>query len=352
MFLTRSIWRADSARVEFGSDLTGRDIEALAKEPGLKVLQASSPVSDSTWSMLNSRFFQHRPDVELRVYGFYGSECDLSFAGKMTHVRRFSADCLMKTKHVECIADIPHLQSLSLGIFELQDFDVLRSITPNLTALSIGATRSKKPDLAPLGRFGCLKKLFIEGQNKNIEVLRELTTLEDLTLRSITTSDLSYLGPLSSLYSLEIKLGGIRSFAGIEGKETIKYLELWQIRELSNIEVISHLPGLQNLFLQSLPRIPAMPSLSNAHVLRRVVLANMKGLSDFSEFEWAPSLQEFSLIEGRNQEPEQLLPVLRNSTLKRASSWFGSDSKNNRFLELLQQYGKERFHPIGPFEYL
>jgi hypothetical protein len=47
------------------------------------------------------------------------------------------------------------------------------------------------------------------------------------------------LAPLERLWSLDIKLGGIRSFDGIEGKDTIKYLELWQIRELEDANVVA-----------------------------------------------------------------------------------------------------------------
>jgi len=85
--------------------------------------------------------------------------------------------------------------------------------------------------LDALDRFKSLKVLHLEGQSNGIEVLSQLRGLEDLTLRSITTSDLRYLAPLERLWSLDIKLGGIRSFDGIEGKDTIKYLDLWQIHE-------------------------------------------------------------------------------------------------------------------------
>jgi hypothetical protein len=301
--------------------------------------------------MLNSDFFVHRPDVELRVYGFYGSECDLTFAGRMTNVRRFAADCLASAKNVESIAEIPHLESLSLGIYEIRDFAVLRRVSPTLRHLSIGATRSKRQDLAPIARFRSLIQIYLEGQCKNIEVLSDLTMLEDITLRSITTPGLDYLRPLSNLWSLDIKLGGIKSFTGIEGKESIKYLELWQIRELSDIDVISYLPGLQNLFLQSLPRIRALPALEKAQRLRRVLIENMKGLSDFRALEWAPALQEFALVDGRTQDPAQLLPVLRNPALLRAAGRFGSDRKNDRFFDLLQRHGKETFDLWSRFQY-
>jgi hypothetical protein len=141
----------------------------------------------------------------------------------MTNVRRFAADCLMRAHNIECITEIPELESLSVGIFELRDFEFLRQITPTLRTLYLGATRSRSPTLAPLDRFRSLRTLYIEGHEKEIDVLRGLRQLEDVTLRSITTPDLSYLAPLTNLWSLDIKLGGIRSFAGVEGKASIKY---------------------------------------------------------------------------------------------------------------------------------
>ena len=303
------------------------------------------------WALVNAAFFAARPDVELRVYGHYSTVCDLGFAGRMSHVRRFAADCLMRATNVEAVADMPHLESLSLGILEAQDFRVLERVSPSLTTLRLSATRSKKPDLAPLSRFASLTTLYLEGHNHGIDVLRGLRRLEEVTLRSIATPDLSYLAPLEKLWSLDIKLGGIRSFEGIQGKPGIKYLELWQVRELDSVTVVAELPGLQNVFLQSLPRIAAVPALGAAAALRRVGLENLKGLADFTALEAAPALEEFSLTDGRAQQPNQLLPVLRNPALRRACAGFGSDRRNEAFARLRDAHGKADWDPSTPFQY-
>jgi hypothetical protein len=78
--------------------------------------------------------------------------------------------------------------------------------------------------------------LYLERQQQGIEVLSELKGREDLTLRSITTEGLDYISTLPRLWSLDIKLGGIRNLSAIAGKESIKYLGLWQIRGLSDME--------------------------------------------------------------------------------------------------------------------
>lgn len=179
----------------------------------------------------------------------------------------------------------------------------------------------------------------------------QLRGLENVTLRSITTADLSYLSPLERLWSLDIKLGGIRSFVGIEGKDTIKYLELWQIRELPDADIVASLSGLQNLFLQSLSRVKQLPSLEGSRSLRRIVLENMKGFSDFTALESAPALEEFALVEGNRQQPEQLVPVLRNPAVRGATAHFGSDRKNQAFTRLRDAYQKVEWDRSRRFEY-
>lgn len=159
------------------------------------------------------------------------------------------------------------------------------------------------------------------------------------------------MSPLERLWSLDIKLGGIRSFVGIEGKDTIKYLELWQIRELPDADIVASLSGLQNLFRQSLSRVKQLPSLEGSRSLRRIVLENMKGFSDFTALESAPALEEFALVEGNRQQPEQLVPVLRNPAVRGATAHFGSDRKNQAFTRLRDAYQKVEWDRSRRFEY-
>jgi hypothetical protein len=112
----------EHGRVVFDDQVDESDLRMLAHDPQVKVLQCSVPLPDATWRLLNTCFFASRPDVELRIYGHYTKECDLRAAQYMTNVRRFAADHLMQARNVDCIAAMPELQTLSLGIFELRDF--------------------------------------------------------------------------------------------------------------------------------------------------------------------------------------------------------------------------------------
>ncbi len=329
----------DTGRALFTHRIATAELEALAANPSLKVLQTWGPVDPSFWPALDAEFFARRPDVELRLFGFYSEPCDLSFASRLQHVRRLAADDLMQASGVEHVVRIPGLESLSLGIFSLESFEFLREANPGLRSLALGPTRSKKPSLAPLSRFTDLRELHVEGHRKDIGVLSGLRALESVTLRSVTTPDVAFLRPLDRLWSLDLKLGGTKDLSALAGMAGIKFLELWQILGVEDVGVIARLPGLQFVFLQSLPRVEALPDLREARSLRRVMLENMRGLRSLASLEHAPALEELLLFDAGHLRPQDLVPVLRNPSLKRAAVFFGSDRKNREARDLLAQRG-------------
>jgi hypothetical protein len=331
----------DRRRVDFSNKLTGKEVEQLVADSDIRTLQCSSPVGLDTWDPLNRYLFALRPEIELRVYGFYSLVCDLSFVRRVPNARRFSADCLMQATGVEHLAALENLEALSIGIYSLDNFDFLRQLPSGIKNLSLAATKSKKPQLHILSRFESLTRLYLEGQQQGIGVLSELRKLEDLTLRSITTEGLDYVSMLPQLWSLEIKLGGIKDLSAIANNESIKYLELWQIRGLSDIGVVSSLGGLQSLFLQSLINVREIPDLSKLHDLRRLHLENLKGLEDVSAIRYAPALEEFLHISAQNIQPEMYKDLMSIPTLKYVHVRYGRRKKNEEFKALVLRSGKQ-----------
>ena len=53
-------------RVDFLDRLTPKEVQELASNPHLRVLQTTTPVSFSTWELLNQNLFALRPHIELR----------------------------------------------------------------------------------------------------------------------------------------------------------------------------------------------------------------------------------------------------------------------------------------------
>jgi hypothetical protein len=327
-------------RLAFEGELTRHEIDQIALNPAVKVLQCSTPVPAQTWELLNECLFSSRPDIELRLYGFYSLACDLSVLKRMANVRQFSADYLSNVVGIEHLSALVNLEKLAVGIYHLENFDFLESISDGIQGLTLLATNSKKPRVSALARFRSLKTLYLERQQQGIEVLAQLSRLERVTLRSISTENLEYLSSLPHLWSLDIKLGGIQDFSAIENKESIKYLELWQVRGLSDLRFISSLTGLQFLFLQSLRSVIEIPDLSRLTRLRRLHLENMKGLVDVSAISQAPALEDFRHVAAQNIHPNQYDDLLNMTTLKRVRVGFGSRKKNVAFEEQAILHGK------------
>jgi hypothetical protein len=319
--------------------LSDEQIDWLAADPTVRIVQFRDSPSDSTWSRLNERFFLDRPDVALRVYAHHGKVCNLRFCARMTHVRHFIANCLQQASGVEYLAAMAQLKSLNVGIFDLESFDFLKQVPAGITGLYLSATRSKKLDISVVSRFTELKTLYLEGQQKGIQSIASLQNLEKLTLRSITLKSLELLRQLQKLWSLEIKLGGTKNLSALEGMTGLKYLELWRILGLANLDVLSTLSGLQFLSLQTLKNIQSLPPLENLSNLRRINLDDLSGLTNIESLLLAPALEEVLHVENRTISIETYEKILAHPTLKQIHVGFCSGNANARFQEILKARG-------------
>jgi hypothetical protein len=195
-----------------------------------------------------------------------------------------------------------------------------------------------------------LETLHVEGQQKDIDVIACLLQLQDLTLRSITVPSLEFLQQLPKLWSIDIKLGGTKNLTALAALVKAKYLELWQVRGLSDLSPISQMAGLQYLYLQSLRNVTRLPDLSGLVSLRRLYLENMKGLKDVSSIESAPALEELIHVSAHGLEPSDYANLVRAKRLKRALFGFGSDRKNQALLEVMRENGIEEYRH-KPFQF-
>ena len=335
---------------QISKGVTKNELEKLATNPKTQSIQFANPLTDTEIELLELVVFSKRPDISMRVYGHYGETCDLSFLQRIPSLRRISADCLRDAKGIEVVTQLDKLEHLGVGIFNLDNFDFLDEINPNLTELYLHQTKSKKTKINSIQRFENLEYLYLEGQQKGIEAISNLKKLKKIVLRSISTNNIDYLKNLESLWSVDIKLGGIKDLSGLTSLKSIKHLELWQVRDLADLSFISKLETLQNLFIQSLNQLTKLPDFSNNKKLRRIYLENLKGLNDLSNLKNAPSLKEFIYVLAENQEPENIIPALENPSVEKVFCKFGSDKKNNRFNELARQHNKTDYK-YSNFEY-
>ncbi|MBS7565750.1 hypothetical protein KHS38_15180 [Mucilaginibacter sp. Bleaf8] len=337
-------------RYQITTGFKKRGLKKLTNNPKTSVIQFSSPLTEKEIEALEEFVFAERPDITLRVFGHYMDDLDLNFLKRIPSLRSFSADSLRKTKGIEVLTGLKGLESLTIGIYELDNFDFLDGINPGLKQLSLHRTQSKKPSIDKLTRFVNLEELYLEGHFKGIASVNSLKKLKKITLRSISTPDLNYLTGLEELWSVDIKLGSIKNFDALSSLPNLKYLEMWQVRGLTDLSFVANLTALQNLFLQSLPDVKELPNLDRLYKLRRIYLENMKGLQKLDPLKTAPTLKDFVYVMAQNQKLENLYPVLENECIEAVSCGFGSSKKNEQFNNLAKKFRKKEYE-YTPFIY-
>lgn len=336
--------RISRDRANFSGALTAAEIDALLQDNALGILQTTTQPDALTCKRLNESLFAQRPQLELRVYDFDGAVCDLSFLKHLDNVRHFSADCLQQATGMQHLASLNQLHSLAIGIGELQDFDFLSRLpVDNLRTLYLGKTSSARPELQALARFSQLRTLYLEGQQKQIEVIAGLPRLHDLTLRSLKLERLDFLQGLPRLRLLDIKQCIVRDWSALQRMQGLQFLELWQIRGLGDLSFLSSMSGLQYLFLQALGQLGQLPGLAQLGKLRRVQLDTLRNLRDIDSLQQASALQEFIHIADRHWKPADYRDLLRMPSLKSAKVDFGNEKKNQVFRAMLSQQGLQEY---------
>lgn len=275
------------------------------------VVQFPQPLTDREYKRVAKLLSSH-PEVALRAYG--SKFTDLEFLKFFTEVRHFQADYMYK----------------------LESIDGLRHLPMDLNSLVFGETKTARQfSLTLLHRFRELRSLYLEKHSKDIEVLGELTALEEVTLRSITLPNLVVLLPLHNLLSLELKLGGTRDLSLLPRIGRLRYLELWQIRGLDDVEAVGEVSTLQYLFLQSLRNVTRLPDMSKLNRLRRVVVDTMKGITDLSPLAAAPALEQLLLVAMKHISLEDLECLRGHPKLREAVFGLGSLKRNAAAYDLI-----------------
>jgi hypothetical protein len=284
--------------------------ETLTIPPETQVVQFRRRLTRSDYATL-ARALQERPDIRLRAYQSGAAEfTDLDFLQFFPFIRKLSIDCFW--------------------LSNIEGFQYVRE----LDEFTFGQTKSKAHSLNFLARFPTLRKLYLDGHKKGIEVLAGLPKIESLTLRSITLPDLDLLVKLPRLQRLEIILGGTVNIRALRDLERLKFLRLCLIKNLRDVSVIEKMHSLEAIQLRALRNVTELPSFRELRHLREVYLETMKGLVDIRSVAEAESLETLSLIEMTAIDPKLLRSFVGHPALREFTAGLGS-LKRNAYAEAL-----------------
>jgi hypothetical protein len=301
------------------SPITGQQLEKIPES--CERIQFSSPLDQNDYKALG-RFMEANGFDHLRVYG-WDTVKDFKFLKYFSFIKQFSAD-----------------------VWTIKSFAGLENVYPQLEHLNLGNTKSKAMSLGFLPKMKNLKALYLEGHKKHIAAIAPMEKLEKLTLRSITLNSLRFLTEVEPLWWLAIKLGGINDFSDLP-KMRLKYLELWRILRLTEFEPLEDLVQMQFLFLEQITNMKKMPNFEKLKGLRKISLWDMRNLSDLSPLLRSPALEELEIHGKTKANLGDYLKLKDIPTLKRASIFVGSDSRNEKIRTGLSLpsgiWGKDNF---------
>lgn len=237
-------------------------------EPECRVVQFGRPLTASQLARAGE-LMAARLDVQLYVYGAAATNVDF--------LRHF-----------------PTLRRLHLALYDLAEIDGFAHLPGEFEALTFGATR-KPVSLAFLERFANLRRLFLVGHRKGIEVVGRLPTLEGLGLSGITLPGLDLFSPLTRLAKVSLFLGGTTNLAALPGLPALAELHIMRVTRLADLSVLGELTGLRALRLDWMRNVTALPGLGGLRHLETVELDTMKGLRDLSPVAAAPALRRLTI---------------------------------------------------------
>ncbi|WP_456789525.1 hypothetical protein [Cellulomonas sp. P5_C5] len=150
-----------------------------------------------------------------------------------------------------------------------------------------------------------------------------LEPVRSLTLWAVKVPD-GLLASLPNLEYLDLRGGTGVSVAPAEGCRRLRYLQVNQVRGVTDLAVVPTLTSLELLSLYGLPRVETLPSFAPLGRLRRVELGSLKGLTGLTGLHDAPVLEEILLHKAVGFAPDDAARLARHPTLG-AFEWVAED---------------------------
>ena len=138
---------------------------------------------------------------------------------------------------------------------------------------------------------------------------------------------------------LDVRGGSGSSADFVIGCDRLRYLQINQVRELSDVSAVGNLVTLELLSLYGLPRVTVLPSLARLHSLARLELGSLKGLVGIAPALDAPALAELCLIRSVSMDADDPMRI-RDASQVQAFDWFAEDVPDRVWVPVVRLVGK------------
>jgi len=275
-------WESHGLRFVGYKDITEDFIEKTVNDLSIIRIQISESLPAEAFHLID-KMLSRRPDMCFRIFGLYGdNNFNLAVLREMKYLKKLWIDAHLRdnTGMLDCnvLSDFAGLKELHLELFDLRDYSFMQNLSDDIEKLVLSADTmggSINFDCKWLLRYSRLNTLYLgKKANRNIEEIRNLSELRDLTIRGIKLKSFEFLRE-RNLESLAIHFCGMPDLSSLRDFHSLKHLELWRIMKLENISFISTLLGLESLSLQDLKHITSLPDMSRLANLHDIKLYNV-----------------------------------------------------------------------------
>lgn len=231
----------------------------------------------------------------VRFYGHYSLSFDCQTLLRIPHVKMLHLNSLKQAHNTEALASLDHLYSLNVGIYELENSDILGiDSLRSLRDLSIISDK-KILNLQYVKEFSHLEQLHVGGKVKNLDAIGYLEDLNYLALHSISKLPLHFINRLKKLKHLRILLGGREHIQEIEENE-IDDLEIFRVRGLHDLSNITNFRALTRLVIEDQIQLREIGFGREMNALEELSIENCKGLVRLSGMEQLSSLRKLRIF--------------------------------------------------------
>jgi hypothetical protein len=150
-----------------------------------------------------------------------------------------------------------------------------------------------------------------------------LASVRRLTLWAVDLPQ-GFLASLPHLEWLDVRGGSGASADFVMGCERLRYLQINQVRGLSDASAVGDVVTLELLSLYGLPKVTNLPSLARLSALARLELGSLKGLESIAPALDAPALEELYLSRAVSMDADDPARI-RDASQIEAFYWFAED---------------------------
>ncbi len=176
-----------------------------------------------------------------------------------------------------------------------------------------------------------------------------LAPVRRLTLWAVEVPD-GFLRTLPNLEWLDVRGGSGASADHVIGCDRLRYLQVNQVRGLSDVSAIGELDTLELLSLYGLPQLAELPDLTRLTSLARLELGSLNGLQSLAPALAAPALAELLLIRSVSMDADDPRRI-REAAQVKAFSWFAEDVPDRIWEPVVRAVGKPAARAVLPAQW-